>query len=317
MVFKNNVFMAPLAGVTNKAFREFIRQFEPGFMFTEMISLSALTHDFSRIEDYIDLPAEREDTGIQVIGNEPEHFENIASELNRLGVQWLDINLGCSVPRVKKQKCGSFLLRNHEICRKIFRAVRSAFEGICSVKIRAGWDRASLNYHQITGIAFEEGLDVVFFHPRTASDGFNSPAEWGWVKELKKDFPGRCIFGNGDLITVGDIATKWTDSNANGVLLARGAMKAPWIFQQVHRYYSSQDRWEPSLQQKIDYLMQHLDCLIKTMGEARGVIEMRKFMGWYLAGSHGIRELRTHLPFIKTRKDVVRFVQIVYNMILI
>lgn len=310
--FKNNLFMAPLAGITDKPFRSFLRQFEPGFMFTEMIAVNALLYDRKLLDDYIQLPGEKVDTGVQIVGHYPEQFESIAAEIDRRGVRWLDINCGCSVPKVLKQKCGAYLLSEPELCRSIFRAVRKSFSGICSVKIRAGRDRTSLNYKTITGIAFEEGFDVVFFHPRTVKERFSVPAEWDWVKELKASFPDECIVGNGDLLSPADIEKKWRQSKADAVLLARGAMKAPWIFQQLQHDKSI----EPGLEQRIDFLFEHLDHLIAIKGENKGVREMRKYIGWYLSGFPGVRELRSFLPFMKTRKDVVRFIQIGYNRIL-
>ncbi len=315
--FESNIFMAPLAGITDKAFRAFLRCFKPGFMFTEMVPLPALFHRASLLEDYIDLPVEAKDTGIQIIGNNPEWFEGIAIELEKRGLKWLDINCGCSVPKVLKQKHGAYLMREPERCRQIFRAIRNSFSGICSVKIRAGWDRSSLNYLRISEIAFEEGLDVVFFHPRTARERFSSPAEWQWVKNLKMAFPQKYIFGNGDLFTEEDVQQKWQYSEVNGMLLARGAMKAPWFFSCIRRYLRGENPPPPSLQQRLEYLMVHMDCLIEKKGERKGVKEMRKFMGWYLSGMYGVKKLRRYLPGMKTRKDVVRFIQIVYNMHLI
>lgn len=311
--FNSNLLIAPLAGVTDISFRKVLRLFEPGFMFSEMIHINALAKGNVPLSNYIDLEQEYQDTGIQLIGNEPEVFAKVALNLNQTKLRWLDLNMGCSVPQVLKQRNGAWLLREPGLSREILSALRENFDGILTVKIRSGYDLMHPVFLDYAQMAFDVGLDGVILHPRYAKQKFSGSADWNQINLLKEKFPDRCIIGNGDVTNISKYHELCTDSKVDALMLARGAMKAPWLIEQIYHDAFRKKYSKITKEFVLQCLKKHWKWSVEQKGPRKGTVEMRKYIGWYFSGFPGAKALRMVLNQIECLEDIALVEKVLYD----
>lgn len=289
---ENNVILAPMAGVTDKAFRLITKPFGPALMYTEMVSGKGLLYKNKKTEVLLEVLDSEKPTAAQIFGHEPEVLSEIAERSLEFGADMIDINMGCPAPKIVNNGDGSALMKNPELAGKIISAVRKSINCPMSVKFRMGWDDDSINAVEFAKTAENSGADAITIHGRTRAQFYSGKANLEIIKKVKEavKIP---VIGNGD-IHDGKSAKYMLDyTGCDGIMIGRAAQGNPWLFSSVLHYLKTGDELAPpSLEERSDIAEKHLRLLVKFKGEHRGVLEGRKHMAWYFKGLCGGAKLR-------------------------
>ncbi len=289
---ENNVILAPMAGVTDKAFRLITKPFGPALMYTEMVSGKGLLYKNKRTEVLLEVLDSEKPTAAQIFGHEPEVMSEIAERSLEFGADMIDINMGCPAPKIVNNGDGSALMKNPELAGKIISAVRKSVNCPMSVKFRMGWDDDSINAVEFAKTAENNGADAITIHGRTRAQFYSGKANLEIIKKVKEavKIP---VIGNGD-VHDGKSAKYMLDyTGCDGIMIGRAAQGNPWLFSSVLHYLKTGDELAPpTLEERSDIAEKHLRLLVKFKGEHRGVLEGRKHMAWYFKGLCGGAKLR-------------------------
>jgi tRNA-dihydrouridine synthase B len=321
-----NLFLAPVAGYTDRAFRSLCAQQGADFSFTELVSAEALFRSCGRYGLGGDVPNAAVQTAvnlvrrgenekhyaIQLFGADSESIYKAALLLAPLRPDALDINAGCPVPKVVKNGAGSALMKDPDNIGRITEAaVRASRESLGSVpvtiKIRSGWDSKSLNYAECARIAVEAGAAMVTLHPRTRAQNYGGRSDWSHIADLvsRLSVP---VAGSGDLYTPEDALKMFKETNCAAIMFARGAMGNPFIFSQARSLLET-GAWEPApFSARITAAMRHLEMLAADIGERTACLEMRKQFCAYtkgLVGGAALREKAVHAETVEEYRRIV------------
>ncbi|MDR0443687.1 MAG: tRNA dihydrouridine synthase DusB [Treponema sp.] len=323
-----NLFLAPVAGYTDRAFRSLCAEDGADFSFTELVSAEALSRSFGRyglgsddcaahnaaVNTAVNLVRRGESEkhyAIQLFGGEPESIYKAALLLSPLRPDALDINAGCPVPKVVKNGAGSALMKNpSNLGRIIEAAVRASRESLgnipVTIKIRSGWDSKSINYTECAKIAVEVGAAMVSLHPRTRSQNYGGRSDWSHIADLvsRLSVP---VTGSGDLYTPEDAQKMLQETGCAAIMFARGAMGNPFIFSAARSLLES-GKWEPApFSARIAAAIRHLELLAADIGERTACLEMRKQFCAYtkgLPGGAALREKAVHAETIAEYREI-------------
>lgn len=294
VVIPNQVVLAPMAGVTDKAYRIIAREHGCGLIYTEMISAKALTYKNIRTKALLDLTGEEQPIAVQLFGSEPETMADAARIAVREGALILDVNMGCPVPKVVKNGEGSALLNNEDVAYRIVRAMVKAVDVPVTVKIRSGWDKENIIAVDFAKKMEEAGASAVAVHGRTREQFYAGKADWEVIKRVKEHVTIPVI-GNGDIWTPEDAQEMLETTGCDAVMLGRGILGNPWLISRTVHYLQGKEVNLPTLRERINGAIKHLDLTISLKGETIGVREMRKHLAWYLKG----------LPYTAPLKEVI------------
>lgn len=293
------IILAPMAGITDLAFRLLARQQGAPLCFTEMVSAQGLIRSGKSTLDLLRSNISDRPLGIQLFGDDPQ----VLAECARLAegkFDLIDINMGCPVKKVVSGGAGSALLRNPAKVASIICAVRRATTLPLTIKIRSGWSISETSFLDVSRIAEAEGCDAITLHPRTRSQMFTEHADWGKIAELKS-FLRIPVIGSGDLFTAMDISRMMESTGCDGVMIARGALGNPWIFREATEIFSGMNPLPPTGEERLSLVMDHLDSLCELYGETVAVREMRKHLSWYAKGIDGATKFRTRIVTIREK----------------
>ncbi len=281
-------FLAPMAGYTDRIFRDICRDLQADVVFTEMANCHLFSIYPEKAWELLGVKGEKRPLAVQLFGNDPVLLARAAAMLDEGGVEYIDLNAGCPARKVTATGSGSSLMRNTELFAAIIRSMRAAVRNASfSVKIRSGWDEHSLNYIDVGRIAQEEGVDFVTLHARTRAQGFSGAARWEHIASLKDslDIP---VVGNGDLRSLEDVKRMIEQTRVDGVMVGRGALSRPQIFREVR----INERIELSAGDYRDMIIRLYEGKARMFGERRGVLEMRKIVPFIVKGWPNAREIR-------------------------
>lgn len=291
----NNLFMAPMAGITDRAFREIVTDLGSGLNFTEMVSAKGLYYKDKKTKTLMDKGDETL-LFIQIFGSDPDIMASIVKEYlnNDDRFQGIDINMGCPAPKIVKNGDGSALMKDLELAKRVIDKVVSASEKPVSVKFRLGWDKDSINYLELGKICEELGVSFVTLHPRTRDAFYSGEADWNAISKLKSHL-SIPVIGNGDVNTPKDIEDMFVQTNCDGILLARGALENPYLFSRMEK---------PDIVTMIELIKTHLNLKCEYLGERVAVTQMRKHIAWYLKGFRNSKELKNKINTVD-KKELV------------
>lgn len=304
VMLPNRVFAAPMAGVTDKAFRILAREQGCGLVFTEMISAKGLVYRNQRTREMLDLSGEKGPVAVQLFGAEPEVMAEGALMAEAAGAAIIDINMGCPVPKVVKNGEGSALMRNPSLAAAIVAAVAGRVKVPVTVKIRAGWCRDTMNAADFARAMADAGAQAVTVHGRTRDQFYSGRADWGIIKQVTEAVAVPVI-GNGDIWTPEDAARMLAETGCAAIMIGRGALGNPWLFSRTVAYLEQGVLLpEPSPRERIAMALRHLDLVVSFKGETVGVREMRKHLAWYIKGMRGAARMREEIFTAKTVAEV-------------
>ncbi len=292
---ENNLLLAPMAGVTDKAFRLIAKPFGPALMYTEMVSGKGLHYGSSRTESLLAAEDAEKPVAAQIFGHDPEIMGGIAADALKHGAVMIDINMGCPAPKIVNNGDGSAMMKDPENAGKVIAAVRKSVSVPLSVKFRMGWDDTHINAVEFARIAEANGADAVTVHGRTREAFYSGTADWEIIRKVKNavSIP---VIGNGDVVDGPSAKKMLEQTGCDGIMVGRAAQGNPWIFRNIlHHLKTGEILPPPSLAERVDTALHHLTLLVRFKGEHRGVLEGRKHMSWYFKGIPGGAPLREKL----------------------
>lgn len=313
----NNVFLAPMAGITDLPFRLICKEFGCGMVYTEMVSAKGLYFGSQKTEELLRVHPKEHPIGVQIFGSEPEVMGLMAEKISKQDIELIDINMGCPAPKIVKNGQGCALMKDVDRVRKIIRAVVKHSSKPVTVKIRKGWDDTQVNAVEVAKAAMEEGAAAITVHGRTREQFYSGNADWDIIKEVKEavDIP---VIGNGDIFTP-EAAAKMLDyTGCDGVMIARGAQGQPWIFRDIIHYLKTGEILpQPTPRERINIALKQLDLAVEFKGENLGVIEMRKHISWYLKGMRNANSVKNTINRMnckeQIKKALLEYVEKEYN----
>ncbi|QNB47407.1 tRNA dihydrouridine synthase DusB [Thermanaerosceptrum fracticalcis] len=301
----NQVVLAPMAGVTDKAFRMIARKHGCGLVYTEMVSAKALTYKNIKTKALLDIEGEEQPISVQLFGSEPHIMAEAARIAVQEGAKIIDVNMGCPVPKVVKNGEGSALLENPQLAQAIVQAMVSAVDVPITVKMRIGWDRNHIVASEFAKKMEEAGASAVAVHGRTRDQYYSGKADWDIIKEVKANL-SIPVIGNGDVWSPEDAKNMLEKTGCDAVMIGRGIMGNPWLISRTLQYLKGEKVLAPpTIREKIRGAIEHLDLTISFKGEDIGVREIRKHLAWYLKGLSHTAPLKDAIFKATKRSQVV------------
>lgn len=305
---KNPFLLAPMAGITDRAFRSFMRGMGCGAVITELVSATGLKYSSEKTRRLMEFDESQHPVGIQIFGEELEHLDYAAKEIEQMGADFVDLNFGCPVPKVVKKGAGSAVLKDLVRVRDIFRTVKNATKIPVTVKVRTGWDELSRNTPDVVQIAVDEGLAWVAIHGRTRAQGYSGRADWDYISDVKKG-TSLPIVGNGDIASAAQAVARIENTGVNAVMIGRGCLKNPWIFQEAMALREGRElKVDRDFIASFTMLENHLSahCAERIVN-----LQLRKFAAWFSAGYPNASVLRKQIfadaPLSELRQKIHDF----------
>ena len=305
----NEVFLSPMAGVTDLPFRTICKEKGCGMLYTEMINAKALCYDDENTKKMLNLEDDGHPVAVQIFGSDPEYMGKAASIMNQYTNDILDINMGCPAPKVIKNGDGSALMRNPKLAAEVLTAVVKNSKKPVTLKIRKGWDDNSVNALEIAKIAEECGISDLAIHGRTREQFYSGKADWDIIAEIKQSI-NIPVIGNGDVFDVQDAVNMLEKTKCDAIMIGRGSQGNPWIFNRINHYMKTGEVLpEPTLEEKISTAIKHMNLAVAEHGEYVAVREMRKHIGWYLKGLKNSAKYRDQINKITDYKEVISMLE--------
>lgn len=303
---ENNVFLAPMAGICNSAFRRIIKEMGAGLIYAEMVSDKALVYENKKTEDMLYMTDEERPISQQIFGSDKESFIEAAKIIyEKMKPDIIDINMGCPVPKVAvSAQAGAALLKSPEKIYEIVKGIKEAVPIPVTVKIRSGWDNKSINAVEIAKVCEMAGASAICIHPRTRSQRYEGFADWNIIKQVKEavNIP---VIGNGDIKTVYDAKRMIEETNCDAVMIGRASLGNPWLIRDIVKYLNEGIEPTPiSKEEKIDMCFKHLNYLLDFKNEKTAVLEMRSHIAWYLKGLEGSNDVKRKIFMSNTKEEV-------------
>ncbi len=306
---KNNLFLAPMAGVTDRPFRSLCRRLGAGMAASEMVSSNSLLWGSKKTMRRADHAGEEEPRAVQIVGSDPAMMAQAARYNVDNGAQIIDVNMGCPAKKICNVYAGSALMQNEKLVVEILEAVVKSVDVPVTLKIRTGWDRANKNGSTIARIAEDCGIQALAVHGRTRADAFQGEAEYDTIAAIKASVKIPVI-ANGDITTPEKAAQVLRATAADGLMIGRAAQGNPWIFREISHFLATGEKLAPPPVAEVrDTLLDHLETLYAFYGEYSGVRMARKHISWYSKGLRDGAAFRHRVNQVESREAQVAMVR--------
>lgn len=304
------LFLAPMAGVTDLAFRKLCREQGAGVTVSEMVSSRALVFQDKKSNRLLGLSENEHPSSVQIFGNEPAIMAQAASLAHaRSGADMIDINMGCPTPKIVNNGDGCALMKNPRLAGEIIRAVKSAVDCPVTVKCRTGWDASSINLLEFVSVCEESGADAICIHGRTRQQMYSGKANWDRIRDAVKllSIP---VIANGDITCAEDCVRLLSHTGAQGVMIGRAAFGNPFLFAQAKAALSGAEIPPlPPLAERLEVALRQVALAIEDKGEHIAILEARKYLAWYLRGVRGANYYKDKLFSLTTQEETLRLVR--------
>ena len=292
----NQIVMAPMAGISNSAYRRICKEMGCGLVYAEMVSDKAISYSNKKTIDMLFMTDFERPIAQQIFGCDEESFVTAARYIyNNMHPDIIDINMGCPVPKVAvRAQAGSALLKSPDKVYKIVKAVVNSVPIPVTVKIRSGWDSNSINAVEIAKVIEKAGASAICIHPRTRSQGYSGKADWNIIKEVKNNV-SIPVIGNGDIKTPKDASDMLKETGCDAIMIGRGLLGNPWLIRDTINYLEGKEVSNVYEIEKIDMCIKHLNYLKELKNDKLACLEIRNHISWYFKGIHGAKELKNEI----------------------
>ncbi len=317
MNFKNKIILAPMAGVTDYAFRKIAREYGADFCVSEMVSAKAMEFNDKKTGTLAEIHEDDQPIGIQIFGHEPKCMANATYLLSRglyehtkskLIPTTIDINMGCPVKKIVSSGDGSALMQNIALAEEIIKECVKASAVPVTVKFRAGWDKSSINCQEFAKMAEGAGASAITIHGRTRAQMYEPSANWEYIKNVKEavKIP---VIGNGDIYSAEDAFRMLNETGVDSVMIGRGALGNPFIFEEIKAKMQGLEYTEPTPRQRVETALYHTRLMIEDKGEKIAIPESRKHVSWYLKGLRGNAPVRVKINHATTYDEIEKILK--------
>ena len=301
---RNNILLAPMAGITDLPFRLICEKYGAGLCFTEMVSSKGLYYNDSKTKLLLNLKGEKRPVAVQLFGSDIEALK-YATEYVSGFADIIDINMGCPAPKIVKNGDGSKLLLNLELLKEIAIEVVKKSKVPVTAKIRKGWDN-NIVAVEASKILEEAGISAITIHGRTREEYYSGKADWEIIKKVKEsvNIP---VIGNGDIKSKEDAKKMFQETNVDAIMVGRAAIGNPWIFEEIINYLSEKEQREISPKEKLATMIEHINLEIEEKGEIIAIKEMRKHLAYYIKNMKDASKIREKINKIETKIELVDY----------
>ncbi len=300
---ENNVFLAPMPGITDRPFRMVCKEFNPGLVYTEMVSSKGLYYKDSKTDLLLNMKDEKRPIAVQIFGNDIEAMKYATQYVSEFA-DIVDINMGCPAPKVVKNGDGSKLLLNLDLAEEIVSEVVKSSKVPVTVKIRKGWDANNIVAVEAAKRIERAGASAITIHGRTRDEFYSGTADWDIIKQVKQsvNIP---VIGNGDIKTKEDAIQMFKQTGVDGIMIGRAALGNPWIFREIISGLNGDVEIKTvSNEEKLKIILKHIDLEVQEKGEVTAVKEMRKHISWYIKNCKEASKFRDVVNKIDNRQGL-------------
>ena len=303
-ILENNVILAPMAGVTDLPFRLLCREQGAGCVVTEMVSAKAILYNNRNTKELMQIHPQERPAAIQLFGSAPDIMAQLAARIEDGPYDFIDVNMGCPVPKVVNNGEGSALMKNPKQAEKVLSAMVKAVKKPVTVKFRKGFNDTGVNAVEFAKMAEGSGVAAVAVHGRTREQYYSGKADWDIIRQVKEavKIP---VIGNGDIFTPQDAGRMMEETGCDGIMVARGAKGNPWIFRRINHYLDTGEILPgPSIEEIQAMILRHGHMLAAYKGEQTAMREMRGHVAWYTKGMPHSAALRNEINQVETLKGL-------------
>lgn len=308
VALSSNVIMAPMAGVTDTAYRVLLKEQGTGLTCTEMVSAKGIFYKNKNNKMILQTAPDEHPVAVQLFGSDPVIMASMAERIAE-DFDIIDVNMGCPVPKIVNNGEGSALMKTPELAGRILSTMVRVLSKPVTVKFRKGFDDRHVNAVEFAKMAEQAGVSAITIHGRTRSQMYAGNADWDIIRAVKEavSIP---VFGNGDIFTPEDAKRMMDETGVDGVAIARGAKGNPWLIRRTIHYLETGELLpEPELSEKKEMMIRHAELMVEYKGERIAIQEMRKHLAWYTAGIPGSAKLRSGMNSLNTLEELKAFVE--------
>ena len=307
---ENQVVLAPMAGISNSAYRKICKEMGAGLVFAEMVSDKAIVYNNKKTIDMLYMEDCERPLAQQIFGTDVDSFVEAAKYIEKnMKPDIIDINMGCPVPKVAvRAQAGSALLKNPD---KIYEVVKAVVESVSvpvTVKIRSGWDNNHINAVEVAKVIEKAGASAITVHPRTRSQGYSGKADWSIIKEVK-DNVSIPVIGNGDIKTSADAKRMLEETGCDAIMIGRGVLGNPWLIKNILLSLDDKEEFIPSIDDRIEMIKKHINYLLEFKSEKQVALEIRTHIGWYLKGIKNSNEVKNKIFKTTNINDIINLLE--------
>ena len=306
----NQIVLAPMAGISNSAFRKICKEMGVGLVYAEMVSDKAIVYNNKKTIDMLYMTDFERPLAQQIFGCDKDSFVEAAKYIEEnMHPDIIDINMGCPVPKVAvRAQAGSALLKNPEKIYDIVKAVVESVSVPVTVKIRSGWDNNHINAVEVAKICEKAGASAICVHPRTRSQGYSGKADWNIIKDVVNNV-SIPVIGNGDIKTPEDTKRMLDETGCSAVMIGRGLLGNPWLIKNSICYLNNEQIDIPSDIDRIDMALHHLNYLKEFKNDKTAALEIRNHIAWYLKGINGSNEIKNIIFKTTNINDIIKILE--------
>lgn len=300
---RNNILLAPMAGITDLPFRLICEKYGAGLTCTEMVSSKGIFYNDSKTKLLLNVENEKRPVSAQIFGSDVETMKYAAKYVSQI-VDIVDINMGCPAPKIVKNGDGSRLLLDLKLVEEIASNVVKASKVPVTVKIRKGWDSNNIVAVEVAKILESVGVSAITIHGRTRAEYYSGKADWDIIRKVKEsvNIP---VIGNGDITSKEEAKAMFEQTNVDGIMIGRGSIGNPWIFEEIVNYLEEREQREIKNEEKLETIIEHIELEVKEKGEIVAIKEMRKHLAHYIRNTKDASLVRQKINQIDKKEELI------------